>query len=561
MTTSTVCPRCGAALPPSGRESALEGLCPHCLLQSNSQRSHPAEPAPDQDQDLAAIRASFPQLEIQGVLGRGGMGVVYRARHPRLDRLMALKVLAPECASDPAFAQRFLTEARAMAKLNHPNIVQVYDFGQEQERLYLLMELVEGLSLRQLMRSGDLAPEQALSIVSSICLGLQYAHESGVVHRDIKPENILINRRGEVKILDFGLAKLAQGEQGSRLFRTRASQVMGTPQYMAPEQVNRPLTVDHRADIYSLGVVFYELLTGELPVGAFELPSVRSGVDARVDSVVQRALEREPERRYQAAEEVRTDVEDIANAASPAPQDQDSPRGKDVPPPLPDLHTDTGRDDVDPAWDRSYSPLLVGSLALAAAWCWIAVLGWQFTLAWRSGETRALGQIQLGLAVAFPLASLAASAGRAMAQSATSVVITTIATLMQVTVLLAVGSGGPFENPLDLCLEIVAALVLYAAYRVLERWTQRGDAIWAITFATLVISATIAHASWSDSAPGRDAYFFASGMVALLGLASIVTLLPYARALTPKQRLLAPFLRAFGLALVAAAFYFERQIF
>jgi predicted Ser/Thr protein kinase len=253
----------------------------------------------------------FPHLEILELLGQGGMGMVYKARQPRLDRFVALKVLPPEVGQDPAFADRFAREARALAKLTHPRIVVVYDFGQSDGLFYLLMEFVDGVNLRSLLRQGQLKPEEALRIVPQICEALEYAHEAGVVHRDIKPENILLDRKGNVKIADFGLAKLLGPKAGDSVL-TGSRQIMGTPHYMAPEQMEKPLAVDHRADIYSLGVVFYEMLTGELPLGRFAPPSKKVTVDVRLDEVVFRALEKEPERRYQHASEVKTDVESLS---------------------------------------------------------------------------------------------------------------------------------------------------------------------------------------------------------------------------------------------------------
>jgi hypothetical protein len=239
------------------------------------------------------------------------MGVVYRARQAGLDRVVALKILTRDREADPRFAERFAREARALARLNHPNIVTIHDFGETGGLCYLLMELVDGLSLRQLLQSGQLSPETGLAVVPRICEALQYAHEQGVVHRDIKPENILLDRKGRVKIADFGIARIVGSDtSGARL--TEATQVIGTPHYMAPEQVERPLIVDHRADIYSLGVVFYEMLTGELPLGKFQPPSRRAELDVRLDEVVLRALEKEPERRYQRASEMRDDVEMIS---------------------------------------------------------------------------------------------------------------------------------------------------------------------------------------------------------------------------------------------------------
>jgi predicted Ser/Thr protein kinase len=259
----------------------------------------------------------FPQLEILELIGQGGMGAVYKARQPSLDRLVAVKVLPREAGQDPAFAERFNREARALARLSHPNIVAVHDIGKAGDFYYFVMEYVDGVNLRQVLRDGQLTPEQALRIVPQICDALQYAHEEGVVHRDIKPENILLDHKGRVKIADFGLAKLLERDTGNFTL-TGSRQVMGTLYYMAPEQVERPLEVDHRADIYSLGVVFYEMLTGQLPVGHFPMPSEKAGTDAFLDGVVLHALEREPERRYQHASEVKTDVARGTSNARPA---------------------------------------------------------------------------------------------------------------------------------------------------------------------------------------------------------------------------------------------------
>ncbi len=287
----------------SGGEPAADG--------SPAVKPLPAAPPP-----LEQIARHFPQLEILECLGRGGMGVVYRARQPQLNRVVALKILAPEKEKDAAFAERFAREAQALARLNHQNIVAIHDFGKVDGLFYLLMEYVDGMNLRQLLQSRKLMPEEALAIVPKICEALQYAHEHGVVHRDIKPENVLLNQEGQVKIADFGIAKMVGLEHAGETI-TRDEQVIGTPHYMAPEQVEKPHLVDHRTDIYSLGVVFYEMLTGELPLGRFPPPSRKVRVDVRLDEVVLHALEKEPERRYQQASVMKTDVETIATSAGP----------------------------------------------------------------------------------------------------------------------------------------------------------------------------------------------------------------------------------------------------
>ena len=244
-----------------------------------------AKPEPPPIDQIAKL---FPQFEILEFLGQGGMGFVYKARQPRLDRLVALKILAPDPENRGRFAERFEREAQALARLTHPNIVAVYEFGEAGGLYFLAMEFVDGVNLRKLIGGQALKPEQALAIAPAICDALQFAHTSGIVHRDIKPENILLDKQGRVKIADFGIAKISGPERKEAL--TGEQQAIGTPHYMAPEQIEKPMQVDHRADIYSLGVVLYEMLTGELPLGKFALPSKKVQVDVRLDDVVLRAL-------------------------------------------------------------------------------------------------------------------------------------------------------------------------------------------------------------------------------------------------------------------------------
>jgi hypothetical protein len=272
----------------------------------------PGQTTPVVPADLAR---HFPTLEILELLGQGGMGTVYKARQLRLDRLVALKVLAVGPDTAGAFADRFLREARALARLTHPAIVTIHDFGEAGEMYYFVMEHVEGGSLRRFVRPGRLDQARALSLVLQMCNALQYAHEEGIVHRDIKPENILLDRRGRVKVADFGLARLL-GPTPADFTLTRSRVAMGTPHYMAPEQWEEAHTVDHRADIFSLGVVFYEMLTGELPLGRFALPSQKAPVDPRLDEVVLRALEKDLDRRYQQVADLRADVERIAGGTA-----------------------------------------------------------------------------------------------------------------------------------------------------------------------------------------------------------------------------------------------------
>jgi predicted Ser/Thr protein kinase len=279
------CPRCNS---PAWEDTLREfgGVCPKCLLHFAEEQDAPA----------------FPSLEIVEMIGQGGMGVVYKAIQKNLGRTVALKVLSPQLSSDPEFVERFTREAKALAQLNHPNIVAIYDSGIHDRVPYLVMEYVKGQSLRQLLAAKQMTAPQALELVPQICDALYYAHAKGVVHRDIKPENILIDGAGRVKIADYGLAKIASLDQ-PRI--TKSNIAMGTPHYMAPEQIEKTSEVDHRADIYSLGVVIYEMLTGELPLGRFKAPSERAEVDRRLDPVVLKSLEREPDDRYQSANEMK----------------------------------------------------------------------------------------------------------------------------------------------------------------------------------------------------------------------------------------------------------------
>jgi len=311
MSNKDLCPECGAEIP----NAAPAGQCPKCMIKAGFETEGPGSSG-FEPPSVELLSELFPQLEIVELVGKGGMGAVYKARQPGLDRFVAIKVLPPEVGRDSAFADRFVREARAMARLSHPNIVAIYDFGQTGGLFYFVMDYVDGANLRQTLQAGKLKPEEALAIVPQICDALQFAHDEGIVHRDIKPENVLIDLKGRVKIADFGLAKLLSEEQ-IEVALTHTNQVMGTLRYMAPEQMQDTHDVDHRADIYSLGVVFYELLTGDVPMGRFDPPSRKVQIDVRLDEVVLRALAQEPDNRYQHASEVKTDIEMFASKPIP----------------------------------------------------------------------------------------------------------------------------------------------------------------------------------------------------------------------------------------------------
>jgi uncharacterized protein YndB with AHSA1/START domain/predicted Ser/Thr protein kinase len=255
------------------------------------------------------LNARIPNLEVTELLGHGGMGVVYKGHHPLLDRPVAIKVLRPDFQTDDDFQSRFLREARTLAKLRHPYIVTVYDLGRLDDLYYLVMEFVEGASLRERLVARSISERDALDFVPQIAEALQHSHETGVVHRDIKPENVLIDPRGRVRLVDFGLATLF-GPQGSR--NPDDNRVAGTLGYMAPEQITMPEAVDHRADIYSTGVVFYEMLAGCLPKADRVPPSRKAASDPRLDPIVLRALERERELRYQEARLLHSEITALA---------------------------------------------------------------------------------------------------------------------------------------------------------------------------------------------------------------------------------------------------------
>ncbi len=272
----------------------------------------------------------FPNYEITEMIGRGGMGVVYKGRQTSLDRVVAIKLLPLEVSVDRDFGDRFVREARTMAKMNHPNIVSVFDFGNTTEgHLFFVMEFVEGTTLHHLIKSVGLKPVQSLELIVGVCDALHYAHTEGVIHRDIKPANILVDTKGRVKVTDFGLARMDTTKTPEQWGQTMTGMVLGTPDYMAPEQ-KKGVRVDHRADIYSLGVMLYEMLCGEVPAGIFDPPSHRVAVDERIDQVVIRAMQQEPDRRYTSSGEMKTDLETIRNTPLP---EKPNGSGATVPPP------------------------------------------------------------------------------------------------------------------------------------------------------------------------------------------------------------------------------------
>jgi hypothetical protein len=285
-------------------QSALFGLAMERSGLDQSRRAYEL-PTPAELSDL------FPDLEIRELIGTGGMGCVFRVHQTKLDRTVALKILPKELASDSMFAERFSREARAMARLNHPNVIRVYDYGRANDVCYLMMEHMDGMNLRDLLDAGELSAAEAIRIFNQVCDGLAFAHREGVVHRDIKPENILFSRDGHVSLADFGLARLAL-DSNCEVSLTQTRQAMGTLNYMAPEQWENPKDVDHRADIYALGILLYELLTGRVPRGSFPPASTFADVPHQVDDVIHKALQVSPDQRYSSVIEMREELKAAA---------------------------------------------------------------------------------------------------------------------------------------------------------------------------------------------------------------------------------------------------------
>jgi len=328
---SATCPRCGWTAPGAGARLAV---CPRCLLDGDA-GAHPAAP---------------PGLTLEEEIGRGGMGRVFRARHVRLDRPVAVKFLPPELAADPAFEARLAREARALARLAHPNIVAVHDFGTtEAGASFLVMELVPGGTLAARL---PLAPVRAVEAALDVCEGLAYAHDKGLVHRDIKPENVLFDAGGRAKIADFGIARLLEPDAPAGQALTRPSLVLGTPGYMAPE-ARAGAPPDPRMDVYAVGALVHQMITGRLPgqdAGGPPLPPALA-------PVIRRALAPDPADRWPSASALRSALA----AALPAvgvgvavgvADSSSSPSSSSLPP-------------EEQSWERAVALALAGATAVA----------------------------------------------------------------------------------------------------------------------------------------------------------------------------------------------------
>ncbi|MEZ5384988.1 MAG: SUMF1/EgtB/PvdO family nonheme iron enzyme [Prosthecobacter sp.] len=296
---------------PQGRATDMQDilLSPQSQAKPATSNSSASPWMPPTAEELGKL---LPDYEIVKMLGRGGMGAVYMGRQKSLDRPVAIKILSTALEdADPSFAERFKNEARAMAKLNHPGIVAVHDFGEAAGGLlYIVMEYVEGTDVAKMIaKDGRLHTEHAMAITAHVCDALSYAHDRGIIHRDIKPANIMVGYDGVVKVADFGLAKMTH-TQNTGL--TQSGMAMGTLHYMAPEALMLGSAVDHRADIYAVGVMLYQMLTGKIPQGMFELPSLQvKGLDPRYDGIIAKSLREDREARYQSVRDMRHDLDGI----------------------------------------------------------------------------------------------------------------------------------------------------------------------------------------------------------------------------------------------------------
>ena len=301
------CDVCGEPLKGTG----IDGTCQSCLLvQPLTALWDPREPPSAEE-----VAGALPRFKIQDVLGRGALGIVYRATDTNLERTVAIKVMAAN-PDNPEFAHRFAREASAMATLNHPHIVTVHDYGTAGTLHFLVMEWMEGGTLEEEM--GDrrkLAVPRAVEVIGQVCEALEYAHSHGVVHRDVKPSNILLDREGTAKLSDFGLVKGLLQEEFAEIALTRTDMAVGTPLYMAPEQMEGSANVDHRADIYSVAAVLYEMLTGETAKGRYKPVSGFADVPRSFNAPVDRALHASPDERHERIADFHADV--VASQIAP----------------------------------------------------------------------------------------------------------------------------------------------------------------------------------------------------------------------------------------------------
>lgn len=286
----------------------IEGLCPACLASGVSGAL--ADFLQTKPQEPVELAVQIEGCEIESVLGAGAMGIVYHGVRSDTNEAVAVKVLSRSISGDAEMAERFRREAVALAALDHPNIVRVVSTGMADDgRLYLAMELVDGCDLRRLLKAEKLSTDRALDIFCKVCQGIEHAHAHGMIHRDIKPANILVGINGAVKVADFGIAKAAAGSLSSFTL-TQTREAFGTPYYIAPE-VARQDAADERADIYALGVLLYEVITGRVPMGSVTPASQLAGVPSQFDALITQSMSDDAAKRPQTVQDMREAVERI----------------------------------------------------------------------------------------------------------------------------------------------------------------------------------------------------------------------------------------------------------
>ena len=266
-------------------------------------------PAAFEPRDAKELAILFPSYEIKHLVATGGMGAVYCAVQKSLERVVAIKILPVEFSRDPEFCSAFQAEAKAMAKLNHPNLISVFDFGEVEGMLYIIMEYVEGETLHNVIQDGGIKASDSLRVMQSVCAGVASAHEHGILHRDIKPANILLDADLQPKIGDFGLARPVGREVED------GEMILGTPGYTAPEVIDPPHVFDHRADIFSLGVMLHELITGNLPGDDPRPASAQVRCHPRIDVVIRKATGIDPNQRFQCASDMADELAKITQAS------------------------------------------------------------------------------------------------------------------------------------------------------------------------------------------------------------------------------------------------------